>query len=74
MIQPSSSRKRRGGAAGNNLPDGNLFGIVLHGADQAMVKGNSIFSRGDGTHLLAVAHVPPVGGQGVNHAGRGHHE
>lgn len=52
----------KGFTAENNLLDGNLFGIVLHGADRAMVRGNRIDSRsdayeterGNGIHLWAV--------------------
>lgn len=52
----------QGFAAEGNTLDGNLFGIVLHGADRAVVKGNTISGRtdvydterGNGIHLWAV--------------------
>lgn len=52
----------KGFTAENNVLDGNLFGIVLHGADHAVVRNNRIdgrtdvydTERGNGIHLWAV--------------------
>lgn len=39
-------KAKRFSAEGNHL-DGNLFGIVLHGADESVVRGNRIHNRSD---------------------------